>query len=302
MYCNHESGTLSSMPVSSLPSLSRRAFSLSAFGAGASLLRSASPEMHWALLSDTHIPADPANAYRGFQPVANLKRIVPEIVAAKPQGALICGDVARLEGLPGDYEAIRNILKPVSDAMPLAMALGNHDHRQNFVAAFGGAQAGAQALKNRHVLVVEGPAVRLIVLDSLVEANSTPGFLGKAQRTWLAEYLKASSDLPTLLFVHHTLSDDDGALLDAPRLLDTVRQVRKVKAIFYGHSHNYAYDQWEGIHLVNLPAVGYNFRDSEPVGWVEARLRSEGAALTLRAFGGNQEKNGKSVDLKWRSA
>ena len=266
------------------------------------MMRSAVPEMHWALLSDTHIPADAANVYRGFQPVANLKRIVPEIVAAKPQGALICGDVARLEGHTADYHAVRSILKPLSDAMPVAMALGNHDDRQNFLTAFGAAQTGAQALKNRHVLVVEGPAVRLIVLDSLIAPNSTPGFLGKAQRSWLAEYLKSSSDLPTLLFVHHTLSDDDGALMDAPRLFDTVRHVRKVKAIFYGHSHNYAYDQWEGIHLVNLPAVGYNFRDSEPVGWVEARLRGEGAALTLRSFGGNQEKNGKTVELKWRSA
>ena len=290
------------MPISSLPSLSRRAFSLTALGAGATLLRSAAPEMHWALLSDTHIPADDTNTYRGFQPVANLKRIVPEIVAAKPQGALICGDVARLQGLPGDYDAVRQILKPVTEKMPVAFALGNHDHRANFVSALGTAQTGAQALKNRHVLVIEGPGVRFIVLDSLVEANSTPGFLGKAQRTWLAEYLKTSSDLATLIFVHHTLADDDGALLDAPRLMEMVRPVRKVKAIFYGHSHNYAYDQWEGIHLVNLPAVGYNFRDSEPVGWVEAKLRGDGAALTLRSFGGNQEKNGKTVDLRWRSA
>ncbi|HEY3444252.1 MAG TPA: metallophosphoesterase [Paludibaculum sp.] len=290
------------MPISSLPSLSRRAFSLTALGAGATLLRSAAPQMHWALLSDTHLPADAANSYRGFQPVANLKRIVPEIVAARPQGALICGDVARLEGLPADYDAVRQILKPVMDKIPVAMALGNHDHRANFINAFGAAQTGVQALKNRHVLVIEGPAVRLVVLDSLVEANSTPGFLGKAQRTWLAEYLKTSSELPTLIFVHHTLADDDGALLDAPRLMEMVRPARKVKAIFYGHSHNYAYDQWEGIHLVNLPAVGYNFRDSEPVGWVEAKLRGDGAALTLRSFGGNQEKNGKTVDLQWRSA
>ncbi len=293
---------LLNMPISSLPPLSRRAFSLSALGAGATLLRSAAPEMHWALLSDTHIPADPAEAYRGFTPVANLKRIVPEIAAAQPQGALICGDVARLQGLPGDYAVVRDILQPVAAAMPVAFALGNHDDRAAFTGVFGAAQAGAQALKNRHVVVVEGPAVRLIVLDSLVTANSTPGLLGKAQRTWLAEYLKSSTDLPTLLFVHHTLSDDDGALLDAPRLFDAVRHVRKVKAIFYGHSHNYAYDQWEGIHLVNLPAVGYNFRDSEPVGWVDARLRQEGAALTLRAFGGNLDKNGKTVNLTWRSA
>src|SRR2546422_5539601 len=48
------------------------------------------------------------------------------------------------------------------------------------------------------------------------------------------------SGRPTLLFVHHTLGDGDGELLDVQRLFELVRPQRKVKAIFYGHSHKYA--------------------------------------------------------------
>lgn len=289
------------MPHATLPSLSRRAFSLSLAGAGVSLLRSAQAEMHWALISDTHIPTDPADAYRGFKPHDNLKQIVPAILKANPQGALICGDVARLQGLTSDYDSVRSLLQPVSETMPIAFALGNHDHRKNFLGVFGPSQKGSQSVNQKHVLVVETAALRFVVLDSLVEANSTPGLLGKAQRTWLANFLQTSSDLPTLLFVHHTLDDGDGSLLDAPRLFDIVKPHRKVKAIFYGHSHRYAYDQWEGVHLINLPAVGYNFSDDQPVGWVDARLTATGGAFTLNAIGGNREKDGKTVVVAWRS-
>jgi hypothetical protein len=40
-------------------------------------------EVHIALLSDTHIPADPANEYRGFRPVDNLRQIVPQVSIAR---------------------------------------------------------------------------------------------------------------------------------------------------------------------------------------------------------------------------
>ncbi len=257
--------------------------------------------MHWAFLSDTHISLDPADAYRGFQPTPNLKKVVAAIAEKRPQGALLCGDLARLEGKTGDYEAAKALLEPISSRFPLAVALGNHDDRKNFLSVFGAQQTGAQAVKAKHVLVIEGPAARLVVLDSMVQPNSTPGFLGKVQREWLGGYLRSCSDLPTLIFVHHTLSDDDGALLDAPRLFDLVRGVKKVKAIVYGHSHNSAYAEWEGIHLINIPSTAYNFRDSEPLGWLEARLTREAGSFTLHAIDGNRANDGRTVRLTWRT-
>ncbi|MBI1791200.1 MAG: metallophosphoesterase [Acidobacteria bacterium] len=287
------------MPLLTVPTLTRRAFALAPLGV--TLLRAAAKPMRWALLSDTHIPADPANEYRGFRPAGNLKKIVPEVLASKPEGALICGDLARLEGLAPDYEALKSLLQPVLEKMPVAMALGNHDDRKNFLGAFGAQQQGVQPVSGKHVAIVEAAALRMVLLDSLIQPNSTPGLLGKAQRAWLAGYLQSSSDLPTLLFVHHTLDDSDGALLDVPRLFDIVRPHRKVKAILYGHSHRYHYDTLDGIHLINLPAVGYNFNDREPVGWVDSLLTEKGGQFTLRAFGGHREQDGQTVSLRWRS-
>ena len=57
----------------------------------------------------------------------------------------------------------------------------------------------------------------------------------------------------------------------------------------------------EGIHLINLPAVGYNFNDREPVGWVEARLAGDGGEFILHAVGGNREMDGRVTPLHWRS-
>lgn len=289
------------MPVTTLPSISRRRFALSLAAGGAVLLNAQSPSDHWALLSDTHIPADPNFGHRGFRPTDNLAKVVPQVIEASPATALICGDVARLTGESADYAAVAAIMKPVIDKLPVAMALGNHDDRKNFLAALGQSQKTPAALRDRHVLVVEGNAVRVIVLDSLIQPNLTPGLLGKGQRDWLNGYLDGAGAKPCVLCVHHTLDDNDGALLDAPRLFEIIKNRRQVKAVIYGHSHRYNYSTWEGIHLINLPAVGYNFNDKEPIGWVEARLTPKGGAFKLRAVGGNTEANGKTTELDWRS-
>jgi 3',5'-cyclic-AMP phosphodiesterase len=280
--------------------LTRRAFSAAALAAAAPWTRAAGSSVRWALLSDIHIPADPADEYRGFRPYSNLKKVVPEVVAARPDGVLVCGDVARLEGKPGDYDNVKALLAPVTETVPAALLLGNHDDRKNFLAAFGAGQKGAQKVTGKHVAVLETAAVRLVLLDSLIQPNVTPGLLGRAQRAWLQNFLGEAGQRPTLLFVHHTLDDNDGSLADVPRFLEIVKPHRQVKAIVYGHSHRYAYDTLDGIHLVNLPAVGYNFNDQEPVGWVESVLTAEGGEFTLRAMAGNREKNGKTVSLRWR--
>jgi hypothetical protein len=123
--------------------------------------------------------------------------------------------------------------------------------------------------------------------------------LGKAQRDWLARHLVAESEKPAVFFVHHTLGEADGELLDAPRLLEIAEEHRQVKAIFFGHSHDWNLSRRGRLHLVNLPAAGYNFRDEEPVGWVEARFHAEGADLKLRALAGNRAEDGKVTSLAW---
>lgn len=295
------------MPFLTLPSRRKFLGDATAATATAALLSQASPSLRaqqsrvrWAFFSDTHIAADRANEYRGFRPYEQLAKVAPAVASSNVAGSLICGDLARLTGQPGDYQNLIQLLAPVSAKMPIAMALGNHDHRKNFQAAFAKHPGDLQLVRDRHVLAVSAGPVRLLVLDSLILPDFTPGLLGKEQRTWLERYLGASDDTPTLVFVHHTPGDNDGELLDAEKLLRVLAGSRKVKALIYGHSHRYRFDNMDGLHCINLPAVGYNFADTEPTGWAEVELSAEGADFKLHAIGGNLDGNGKITSVRWR--
>jgi len=258
-------------------------------------------QARWAFLSDTHIAADPENNYRGFYPYRNLQKAVEWIRSDLPEGLVITGDLARLTGQPGDYENVKRLLAPIIESRPVCLALGNHDDRDNFLGAFENPGGDRQAVRGKHVVTVNAGPVRFILLDSLLYVDKVPGLLGKAQRTWLEGYLRTCDDRPTILFVHHTFDDGDGDLLDVLRLFDLVKPIAKVKAIVYGHSHEYSYSQLEGIHLINLPATGYTFSNAEPLGWVEAQLTSTGAGFTLHALDGNTDFDGFTKTLSWRS-
>jgi Icc protein len=264
--------------------------------------QSANPKsIHWAILSDTHLSADQKNEYRGFKPYDNLKRVIPEVQQAKPEVVLINGDLARLEGISADYELLKSMLKPIAAETPLCLSLGNHDDRKNFLSVMGKPAKGEpQQVKDKNVLVIDQPPVRIVVLDSLMLVNQAAGLLGRGQRWWLEGFLKASDETPVIIFVHHNIDDGDSALLDTDRLLSIVKPNKKVKAIIFGHTHAYRYDQIGGIHMINVPAIGYNFADGEPVGWVDSVISKEGGEFTLHAFGGNMLQNGKTTSLHWR--
>ena len=265
------------------------------------LSRNENDVTRWAFLADTHIPEDISDNYRGFYPYQNLQKVIPRILSVQPDGIAIAGDLARLEGKVGDYANLRKLLKPVVEKTPVFMALGNHDNRDNFLSLFNNTPGEKQPVGGKHVLVVKLPSIRLIILDSLFYVNKVPGLLGRTQRQWLGDYLRKCDDTPTILCFHHSLGDGDGDLLDVPRLFNIIKPIRKVKAILYGHSHEYGYSEFEGIHLINLPATGYNFSDTEPIGWVEARLTAKGGDFTLHVVAGNEDKDGCVTKLTWRT-
>jgi len=255
---------------------------------------------NWAFLADTHISQDSNDNYRNFYPYQNLQKVIPEINTFSPDGVIIAGDLALLEGKLGDYENLKKLLNPIADKIPVFIALGNHDDRANFLQVFDKIPGEKQPVRDKLVFVVDQPPVRLIILDSLLYVNKEPGLLGEAQRQWLEFYLKKCDNTPTILCFHHTLGDGDWDLLDKLRLFHIIGPIQKVKAIIYGHSHEYRFSTFKGIHLINIPAVGYNFDDSEPVGWVEARLTAKNGYFTLHALGGNKQADGSVEKLTWR--
>jgi len=257
--------------------------------------------IRWALLSDTHTPANPDTRSRGFHPYRNLQEAVGQIAPNLPDGLLITGDVARLTGQAGSYENAKELLAPIAQSRPIHLAVGNHDHRGNFLRAFEGFTGDVEHVEGKHVVIANTGPVRMVLLDSLMLVNLWPGQLGRMQRLWLDTYLRSCDDRPTLLFVHHTLGGGSTDMLDADRFLEIIAPAAKVKAVIYGHSHALGFATYKGIHLINLPAIGYTFHDSQPLGWVDTRLTARGGEFTVRAIAGNRKLDGHTQKLAWRS-
>lgn len=252
----------------------------------------------WAFLSDTHIAADPDDRYRGFCPYLNLREITSRLCYDLPDGVVITGDLARLKGRPEAYANVKSLLTPVAEKRPVYLGLGNHDNRDDFFRAFEGPGRIGEAVENKHVITADGGPVRLIILDTLDRINAISGLLGWPQRTWLETYLHTCDDTPTILFLHHKPKGD---LRDTGRLFRIIGPMAKVKAVVYGHTHQVGLSEYKGIHLINLPATGYNLGDSHPVGWMEAKLTARGGEFLLHAMGGNTHYDGSRVTLTWRS-
>jgi len=254
-----------------------------------------------ALLSDTHIAADPKDTFRGFFPHANLRKAVDQVSAGQFQLLLVNGDMARLLGKPEDYKAFNSFIDPLAEKIPLVATLGNHDDRKNARAALTRRAGETEPVQQKLVTTIDAGDLHFILLDSLLATNVTPGQLGKSQRTWLSEYLDAQTAKPAIVFVHHQPDpDNDGALVDAARLLEILAPRPAVKALVFGHTHVYSLDKYKDVHLINLPAIGYNFADGNPVGWMEGAFSKQGLDLKLHAFAGEMKDDGKSVSLSWR--
>lgn len=263
----------------------------------------AAPPWH-AWLSDIHIAADPEFRAREQNMAANLRATVAEILAEneRPRSVFIDGDLAYGTGQTGDYQTVLELLKPLREArLPIHLAMGNHDNRENFRSVLHAEPPPDTTIHDRHVSTVSaGKDLRIIVLDSLIKTNTTPGLLGEAQLAWLAKSLDAEPTRATILFVHHYLSSQPGALNDTPEFLKVIEPRKQVKAVVYGHSHRWEYKESNGLHLINLPAIAYPFGADQPLAWARFQPTAKGGDLTLRCIGGDRSKHGETIKMTWR--
>ena len=301
------------MPIH-LPAISRRQFLLRSLAGGAALAlspsllgaaKSADPNS-WALLSDPHLAADRGLMARGINMTDHFTSVSRELLALpkRPAGVFITGDCAYNSGQTGDYRQVADLLQPIRGAqMPVHLALGNHDNRERFWEALQAEKAAPRPLADRQVALLRTPPANWFVLDSLEKTLSTPGWLGQEQLDWLAKALDANPDKPALVLIHHNpgISGNIG-LKDTAALFEVIRPRKQVKAYIFGHTH--AWNVWQdesGIHLINLPPVGYVFLPDEPAGWVHAMLEREVIRLELRCVDPAHKSHGQVAKLMWRA-
>lgn len=307
------------MPIHIDP-LSRRRFlqgasilSLSPF---APILQAAESET-WALLSDTHIAADPLLKSRQDVNMAdNLKRVVADVLKEKESlsGVIIDGDCAFLDGQPGDYSTLASLLSPLEEAgLPIHFTLGNHDDRDVFYGAYK-SRAGSSPVASKHCTIIETAHADLILLDSLRFVNKVEGEIGEEQLQWIASRLSKNPNRPAILIGHHypqVVRTDVipgekkipiSGLVDSEEFLKTIADHPSAKAYIYGHSHNWTVKKDEAdIHQINLPPTAYVFDQSRPNGWVKATIGKNGMTLRLNALDPSHGQNGEMHTLEWRS-
>ena len=269
----------------------------------------------FALLSDTHIAADPTKVLREAHLCGNLKVVVAEVKAmSSPASAvLLNGDAALNDGQVGDYEQLMNQLAPVlgSKAPPLHIGLGNHDDRANFRAVV---KPGTPApIESKHVALVEGRHVNWFLIDTLRMTNKVEGELGDEQRLWLDAALKAHADKPAMVVGHHnpqfppsSLPDNAESakfkhtgLVDTEAFIALLEGHRHVKAYIYGHTHTWTHQRRKsGLHFINLPPVAYVFQKERPNGWVEVTTTPGKASFRLHALDKKHQEEGATIELQ----
>jgi 3',5'-cyclic AMP phosphodiesterase CpdA len=293
-----------------LPPISRRSFLAGSLAAGAGVLlghqawadeRETDPN-RWVLISDTHVGTHREYMRRGMKPAETLAKTAEQVLTLDPRPAaiIISGDLAADQGEPGDYALIKKLFQPIREAgIPLHLVLGNHDHRENFWAAFPEAKPALPAA-DRQAAVVETPLANWFLMDSLYKTGLMQGLLGKDQLLWLAKALGARADKPALLVAHHNL-DVLGGLHDTADLLQTAASCKQANAYFHGHTHQWKVRREKEIHVVNVPATGWLFDAKEPRGWLDITLHESGATVVINALDQKHAKHGERHELKWRA-
>jgi 3',5'-cyclic AMP phosphodiesterase CpdA len=309
------------MPVT-FPSINRREFLSGALAAG--LYASLSPEKafagefktqpgtdHWVFLSDTHVPGNPETPAprekdgkdTPYNPNENFAAARTEILALpdKPRGVIVTGDFAYLQGKAEDYQRLASHVVPYTGAgIPVHVAFGNHDNLNNYYDAFTLSKKEESPVLDKHVLLLETPNCNLFLLDALYDNDFGAGFFGTAQLRWLKQELSARKDKPAILFAHHNLDNSPGALMDSEQFWQIIKPQTQVKAYIYGHTHVYRQSVRDDIHLINLPALGWEFQKGvQPLGWSDALLSGSGIQLTLHTMDKSHPKNGDVRQFTW---
>jgi 3',5'-cyclic AMP phosphodiesterase CpdA len=301
------------MPLTLLPT--RRAFLASAAVAGVFVFRprfalGADADPHRvALLSDPHVGGKADEVARECNMADRLKRVVAEVakLSPRPACAVVNGDLAYKSGTAAEYELFASLVDPVREAgIPLHLGLGNHDNFTRFAEGMGRFRPKDRPVEGKQVTVVELERVNLFVLDSYDPKNSVGGVLGESQLKWLAKALDSRKDKPAVVVAHHPLqfeADKNGkfnGLADSKDLWPALKERPQVKAYVFGHTHTWRLAQKDGVHLVNLPAIGYPFAKAEVTGWVDAAFTEKGVKLEVRAIDPKHAKHGDKVELAWR--
>ncbi|WP_158773468.1 phosphodiesterase [Cobetia sp. L2A1] len=213
-------------------------------------------------LTDTHLVAPDKRLY-GLDPRARLAAAVADINAhhADALGVIISGDLSD-RGEPAAFEALRDVLDVL--VMPYYLGMGNHDDRDNLLAAFPELPCDDNGFVQYAQIFGKHTADEcvLVMLDSAI-AHDPAGFLCEARLAWLDTCLAEHHDRRVLLALHHPpmalgIRYMDDIRLTNPDALDgVIKRHGNVEHLLFGHVHRPASGVWRGLSFSTLPGVNH---------------------------------------------
>ena len=211
-------------------------------------------------ISDLHIKTPGELSYRVVDTSGMLKRCVDHIRAlkTKPDIIVATGDLTDF-GRPEEYAHLRKLLSPLS--MPLYLIPGNHDHRENMIAAFPD-HAYLTQMRPFIQYAIEDLPMRILALDTVIPEKSGGELCGQ-RLAWLQEKLEAAPDRPTVIIMHHPPFKtfighmDKIGLANADALKTIISQHPQVERILCGHLHRPIQVRWAGTLASTTPSPAH---------------------------------------------
>ncbi|WP_417851126.1 metallophosphoesterase family protein [Thalassoglobus sp.] len=304
------------MPIH-LGSQSRRLFLKNVSAASAAVVMSTTlradekatniDDRFFALLSDTHISESPDGTARGINMTDNLKAVVAQIgqLPKRPANLMINGDCALSKGLPAEYQNFADCVKPLDDmGVHLHLTMGNHDDRETLYEHMAKSRPAENPVPVKHVGVLEGQFANWFLIDTLIRPGHVAGEVGFEQLQWLTKQLDARPDKPAIVMGHHNPQFTKPAkggrwtgLWDTDALIEILQARPNVRALFYGHSHQWNRQKVGNLQLVNLPAVSYVFSEGVANGWVSAHLDEKSMKLQLHTMDPAHRQNNEQFEF-----
>jgi 3',5'-cyclic AMP phosphodiesterase CpdA len=213
-----------------------------------------------AQISDLHIKAPGALAYRQVDTAAALTRCIAELnrFVPRPDFVAISGDLVDTR-LREEYEHLKTLLAPLE--IPYAAVPGNHDDRAPLRAAFPH-QAYASAGGALNIAHQVGE-LDLVLLDSSVP-GAAHGMLEADTLRWLDDTLGGSATRPALLFLHHPpfitgiAHMDRQNLRNAADLAAILPRHPRTRLVAAGHVHRATLTTFAGVAATICPAPNHS--------------------------------------------
>ena len=204
------------------------------------------------VFTDIHILPD-GKKLIGIDPSQRLQLAIAHVNRTQPDASLciITGDLTHF-GDPDSYAILRGLLSALK--VPVKILIGNHDKRENFLAAFPETETDENGFVQFSTALGGYNLIGLDCLNSprIEGTRAGAGNLGNGRLEFLSTALDGANGLPCVIFMHHPPFDTAFPGMDEIKLMEAHAfhqrlQGHDVRQIVCGHIHRSISVSWNGI-------------------------------------------------------